>query len=159
MCSFSFDRCTWTVRVSTALKFTEASCILQCFLFAMILLFDLKWTNLFLFLFYLINLPRKAGDNTLEHWVPYKVYHPLNPTHTMYIKTNYTNPSPLVIFKRLRRKNIVIIIIIRRRRITIIITIIQQEHLTKLLILRHLQQTSLKLRASSASNTTRNLVK
>lgn len=30
----------------------------------------------FYFFFYLINLPRKAGDNTIEHWVPYKVYHP-----------------------------------------------------------------------------------
>ena len=40
---------------------------------------------------------------------------------------------------------------------TIILTIIPQEHLTKLLILRHLQQTSLKIRVSSASNTTRNI--
>ena len=37
--------------------------------------------------------------------------------------------------------------------------IYEQEHLTKILILRHLRQTSLKVRASSASNTTRNLVK
>ena len=47
-----------------------------------------------IFIYYcLINLPRKAGDNTTEHWVPYKVYHPLNPTHATYIKTNYTNLS------------------------------------------------------------------
>ena len=60
------------------------------------------------------------------------MYHPPNPTHTMYIKTNYTNPSPQVISKRFFFLN-------------------QQEQLTKLLILRHLQQTSLKVCTSSAS--------
>lgn len=76
-----------------------------------------------------------------------------DPTHAMNKKTNYTNPYPLVIkkkYKNIKYKNNI-------ERSKCVYN--QQEHLAKLLILRHLQQICLKVRVPSASKTTCNLVK